>query len=96
VRLSLVVSRFACGRLEAGVPGWVGNKKDAVLRPRLAWSGLATFCFSAETTLLRAHGVGGVRKAKKEAESETFLIHYWSILSGWGEDVNYWKAVPLR
>jgi hypothetical protein len=43
VRLSLVVSRFACGRLEAGVPRWVGNKKDAVFRPRLALSGLVAF-----------------------------------------------------
>jgi hypothetical protein len=43
---------------------------------------------SAGTTLLRKHGVSGVHKAKKEAESKRFQFHSGVILSGWLPDVN--------
>ncbi|MFZ0548271.1 MAG: hypothetical protein WAM60_22685 [Candidatus Promineifilaceae bacterium] len=55
--------------------------KNAALGPRSAQFILVACCFSAETTLLRKHGVGGVHKAKKEAKSQAFFIHRVGIIS---------------
>jgi hypothetical protein len=55
--------------------------KNAALGPRLGKSGLGACRFSAGTTLLRKHGVGGVGKAKKEAVGKAFFVHYGSIIS---------------
>jgi hypothetical protein len=55
--------------------------KNAARGPRFGLTGLVACRFSAGTTLLRKHGVGGVGKAKKDIEGKGFFVHDGGIIS---------------